>query len=132
MKMIIGGAHQGQLEWAKREYPEVVWIDGKTCEYEDINLCAGIYDFHEYIKRLMKDEINTEKLAGDLIQKNPKLVIVSDDIGCGLVPIERFMRDYREQTGRICTELAAFSDKVVRVVLGIGTVIKSCEEDGSL
>lgn len=124
MQMIIGGAGQGQLAWAQEHFKDIQWIDGKTCFFDEIYTCEGIYDFQEYIKRLMKDEVNTDTLAKAMIEKNPKLVIVSDEIGYGLVPIERFLRDYREQTGRICTELAAFSERVVRVVLGIGTVIK--------
>lgn len=124
MKMIIGGANQGQLAWAKSEYQDIEWVDGKTCAYEEIYIYAGIYDFQEYIKRLMREERDTSHLAKDLIEKNPNVIIVSDEIGYGLVPIDSFLRNYREQTGRICTELAAFSDRVVRVVLGIGTVIK--------
>lgn len=124
MKMIIGGAHQGQLEWARNEYFDISWVDGKECAYEDVFACSGIYDFQEYIKRLMKDEIDTSHLAKEIIKKNPEVLIVTDEIGYGLVPIDKFLREYREQTGRICTELAAFSDRVVRVVLGIGTDIK--------
>ena len=124
MQMIIGGANQGQIAWAKENIRNIQWIDGKTCSYDKIYTCEGIYDFQEYIKRLMKDEINTDTLAKEMIERNPKLIIVTDEIGYGLVPVERFLRDYREQTGRICTELASFSESVVRVVLGIGTFIK--------
>ena len=63
-------------------------------------------------------------LADKLIHQNPEIVLVSDEIGYGLVPIDAADRCYREQVGRICTELAAFSDEVVRVVMGIGTKIK--------
>lgn len=124
MQMIIGGANQGQLAWAKEHFEDISWIDGKTCDYEQIENCKGIYDFHEYIKRMMKDEISTEDLAELIIKNNPDIVIVSDEIGYGLVPVDKFLREYREQTGRICTKLAAFSERVVRVVLGIGTTIK--------
>ena len=124
MQMIIGGAHQGQFSWAKEHFQDILWIDGKTCAFEEIYCSAGIFYFHEYIKRFMKEGIDTNSLAKELIEKNPDITIVSDEIGYGLVPIDSFLRDYREQTGRICTELAAFSDRVVRVVLGIGTIIK--------
>lgn len=136
MKMIIGGAWQGQLIWAKENCPEVTdeqWIDGKTCELEAIFTCKGIYDFHEYVRRRMMTEslglegdhpVIFEKLAEEIIQRNPQIVIVSDEIGYGLVPVDAFERAYREQVGRVCTALAGFSEEVVRVVMGIGNHIK--------
>ena len=134
MKLIIGGACQGKLAWAKKHYTEITddgWIDGKTCGLKEINSCGGIYDFHEYIRRVMLDKSQSEKirlqpdtLAEMIIQNNPDIIIISDEIGYGLVPVDEFDRNYREQTGRICTKLAAFSDQVVRVVMGIGMCIK--------
>lgn len=124
MKMYIGGANQGQLAFAQKEVSDILWIDGKTCSYEEIEYCGGIYDFHEYMKRMMSDGISTDDLAKKIISSNPNIVIVSDEIGYGLVPIDRFLREYREQTGRICTALAAYSDSVIRVVMGIGIKIK--------
>ena len=114
MKMIIGGAYQGQLAWAQAHFPEIAdedWIDGKDCNETDIFTCKAIYE-------------QRAVLADKLIHQNPGIVLVSDEIGYGLVPIDAADRCYREQVGRICTELAAFSDEVVRVVMGIGIKIK--------
>lgn len=124
MKMIIGGAWQGQLEWAKEHEETKDWIDGKNCPMETIFSCGGIFDFHEYVKRLLQEEKNTKEFINKLISLNPGIVIVSNEIGYGLVPIDAFDRRYREETGRICTELAAFSERVIRVVMGIGSVLK--------
>ena len=125
MKMIIGGAYQGQLAWAKEHFLEISdeeWINGKDCEAIDIFTCRGICNFHEYIRNI--DASKRGELASKLIARNPEIILVSDEIGYGLVPIDAADRSYREQVGRICTELAAFSDEVVRVVMGIGTKIK--------
>lgn len=73
---------------------------------------------------MMEEEKEFNKFTNELISRNPDIVIVSNEIGYGLVPIDAFERAYREQTGRICTELATFAEQVVRVVMGIGTVIK--------
>lgn len=142
MKMIIGGAWQGQLAWAKencRDMEEGQWIDGKNCNMEEIYTCKGIYDFQEYIRRVLKQEeehsedggkVSCGYLAGEIIRRNPGVIIVSNEIGYGLVPVDDFERAYREQVGRICTELAEFSDVVVRVVMGIGNYIKgNCERE---
>ena len=115
MKMIIGGAYQGQLAWAQAHFPEIAdedWIDGKDCKETDIFTCKAIYGFHEYIRNVKEEQ--RAVLADKLIHQNPGIVLVSDAAD----------RCYREQVGRICTELAAFSDEVVRVVMGIGIKIK--------
>ena len=63
-------------------------------------------------------------LAGELLEKNPDICILTNEVGYGVVPMEAFDRKYREAVGRVCTKLAAYSHKVTRVVCGIGTVIK--------
>ena len=60
-----------------------------------------------------------------LLKKNYGAVVVSEEVGYGLVPVDAFEREYREAVGRICTKLASGSHKVTRVICGIGTVIKN-------
>ena len=48
----------------------------------------------------------------------------SDEVGCGVTPVDPRQRLAREQTGRLCAALAARAQKVVRVCCGIPTVIK--------
>ena len=64
----------------------------------------------------------------ELLQKNPEICIVTNELGYGVVPIEPFDRKWREKTGRICTELAAKADSVTRVVCGIGILLKGEEK----
>lgn len=122
MKMIIGGAYQGQTQWAQEQY-NIEWIDGADCLFQEIYTCQGILNFHLYIKRILQAGEATE-FAKELIERNPDLILVSNEVGYGLVPIDGFERNFREAVGRICTELASASDEVVRVVMGIGTRIK--------
>ena len=48
MKMIIGGAYQGQLAWAQAHFPEIAdedWIDGEECKETDIFMVSmNIYE----------------------------------------------------------------------------------------
>ena len=71
-----------------------------------------------------REDAFARELAGELIRKNPELIIITDEIGCGIVPMDAGERIYRECAGRVCTELAAFSEKVYRVSCGIGVLIK--------
>ena len=124
MEMIIGGAYQGKLAYAKEKYPGIAWADGRNCTEEAVWSCGGIHHFHLWIERKMKNGEDVSMLAEQLIRKNPNVVIVTDEIGYGIVPADPFEREYRETTGRICTELAEYAECVFRVVCGIGKAIK--------
>ncbi len=69
-------------------------------------------------------EQQAEAFADWLYKKNPNLVIVSNELGYGVVPMEKKDRLWRERVGRVCTCIAARADEVVRVVCGIGTRLK--------
>ena len=78
----------------------------------------------ERIRRELEKERDVSELAEQIILKNPDVILVSQEVGYGVVPVDAFDRKYREAVGRVCTKLAACSHKVTRVVCGIGTVIK--------
>ena len=124
MRMIIGGAFQGKMEYAQKEYPGIRWVDGAACSEEELLQCEGVYHFHLYIRKSMEKYEEMRLFADRIIRENPQIVIITDEIGYVLVPIDAFERRYREETGRICTRLAAFSERVDRVVCGIGLPIK--------
>lgn len=131
MRLVTGGAHQGKLEYAKKTLGNLedadekpVWVDGENCSFEAVFTCDGIYHFERLIRRMMKSGKDTDNLASSIAAANPGIVIVSTEIGCGLVPVDAFDREYREQTGRICTQLANFSPQVDRVVCGIALTLK--------
>ena len=57
-------------------------------------------------------------------QENKDTIVIADEIGNGIVPLDAFEREYREQTGRAEILLAKKADEVVRVICGIGQKIK--------
>lgn len=204
MKLIIGGACQGKLNYAKQVCrTENGWIDGRACTLQELAGCGGIHHFHELVKRLMQGDMDrraaadeeavsvqdkdeapeeeavsvqdkdeapekvpvsvqdknavpgeaavcmqagsgakeqkTPQLCGETVCRteeqaeafaewlaacNPDIVIVSNELGYGIVPVEKADRMWREAVGRLCTCLAARSEMVVRVVCGIGMRLK--------
>lgn len=124
VKIVTGGAFQGKLDFAKRLYPGMEWTDGKRCALEAISRCRAVYDFQEFVKRWLKAGKGWEELAARILEENADLILVCDEIGCGLVPVEAFEREYRECTGRIMVRLAARSLRIDRVVCGISTRIR--------
>ena len=99
-----------------------VWsMEGKCLAIAGMNedrIKAGVDKF-------LKEGKDLSGLAQELLEKNPNVVLVSEEVGYGIVPADAFERRYRETVGRICTELAAGSSKVTRVVCGIGMVLKN-------
>lgn len=126
MKMIIGGTCQGKVAYASKKYgikPEE-WKDGGQCREEELYTAKGVYNFHQWIRKNMKTGANISQISEKISEKNPELILVTDEVGNGIVPMEREEREWREACGRICTKLAAFSEEVIRVCCGIGQKIK--------
>ena len=124
MELIVGGAYQGKEEYARQRFPEISWADGETCGEDELFGCQGILNFQRYLERRMKEGEPLDQLAERMYEKNPDMVIVADEIGCGIVPLDPFQRKFREQAGRVCTKLAEKSVRVHRVICGVGMVIK--------
>lgn len=124
MEIIIGGAYQGKSEYAKKQYPQLNWVDGDSVTEKELMNAQGVTNFQQYIRRELKDGKDVSDLAEKIIENNPDIILVSQEVGYGVVPVDAFDRKYREAVGRVCTKLAAYSHKVTRVVCGIGTVIK--------
>lgn len=124
MRIITGGAFQGKRAFAEKLYPGVEWTDGGRCALDEIRTCRAVYGFHEFVKRWLKQGKSWEELASLILEENRDLILICDEIGCGLVPVDAFEREYRESTGRVMNALAEQAERVDRVVCGIGRRIK--------
>lgn len=124
MELIVGGAYQGKQAYAREKFPQIAWVNGKTCTLEELLCAGGVYGFHEFLGRQMEQGQDVEELPGKILAENPGLIIVSDEVGYGVVPVDARDRAFREAVGRVCCMLAAQAGRVHRVVCGMGTVIK--------
>ncbi len=124
MELIIGGAFQGKLAYARKQHPDLDWVDGSNCTRKELDSAGGVFHFHEFISRQLREREDLSDLAEALYAHNPSLVIVSQEVGYGVVPVDAFEREWREAVGRVSTDIAALSCRVIRVICGIGTVIK--------
>lgn len=123
-QIIIGGAFQGKTRYAKQNNPEVELMGGADCPLDEIESCMAINEFHSFTRRWLSEGRTKEELL-KILEKNENLqLLISDEIGYGLVPVDDFEREYREFHGRVMTELAEKADCVERVVCGIPQRIK--------
>lgn len=124
MKLIIGGCAQGKLGYALERYglgEDAVadgYLPGKTGERVIIN------HFHRWVKSCLKAGESPEEMIRAFVTEYPDCIIISDEVGNGIVPVDAFEREYRERLGRILIEIAKEAEEVVRVICGLGQKIK--------
>ena len=126
MILVVGGVFQGKKEYAKKMFSltDADFVDGVVCGSEELYQAKAVTHFHEYVRRCLQEGRELTGLADSLVKQNPDIIILANELGSGVVPVDAFDRSWRETTGRLCCELAKRADEVHRVVCGIGTVIK--------
>lgn len=127
MKLVIGGYAQGKLNYVRGKYDVEAGkiFDGEIPEnIEEEQGTVVINHFHNWVRKNIAYDGCPEKEIFEFVEKYPNCVIISDEIGNGIVPVEAFEREYRERTGRILVHLAKKAEEVERVICGIGQKIK--------
>lgn len=117
MELYIGGTAQGK----KAYVTQVCGIDE-----------TRIWDaFAEWFREKLKQEkqcsgagVLPEEECLTYLDEHPDTVLICEEVGNGIVPLEPFEREYRERLGRLLCEIAARAERVERVVCGIGQRIK--------
>ena len=131
MKLVIGGYAQGKLQTMVRTLSNAQYVafDGELPKEEQLHSDAKekliiINHLHLWVKEQMLQNKNPKEEILSFLEKHRECMIISDEIGNGIVPLDAFEREYREHTGRILIELAGKADEVVRVLCGIQQKIK--------
>ena len=126
MIFVTGGCFQGKRQWVLQNWqvqPSRT-ADGAVCSMEEIKSADVLDHFHLLVRRWIQEG----KIPADETEKimagNPDMMIITDEIGCGIVPMDAEEREWREVHGRICCQLAGRADAVFRVIAGIGQKIK--------
>ncbi len=132
-------------------------VDGTDCAPEDVFTAKCIVHYERLIRRLMEadgkgdlygangaDEKTEAASTGGgapknknlcpltftdrLLCENPDAVVIMDEIGSGIIPLEKGERLWREQTGRAGCRIAEYADMVIRLCCGVPEVIKGMRE----
>ncbi|MBD5550419.1 MAG: hypothetical protein HDQ96_04470 [Lachnospiraceae bacterium] len=127
MKLVIGGTAQGKLEYVLLKYDvqkNMVWNGVLPNEMELNENIVIINHFHQWIKSRMISGGCPEDEIMSFLDCHEDCIIICDEIGNGIVPIDAFEREYRERVGRILVQLAKRAEGVERIICGIGQKIK--------
>lgn len=123
MILIIGGAYQGKTGYASSLGISDI-CDGASEDINGIWKHSAVNNFQLLVKRQLEAGLDPLEEAERLLDNNPNIVIISTEIGGGIVPLEKSERIWREAVGKVCCFLARKSERVVRVICGIPTIIK--------
>ena len=123
MIFIVGGAFSGKRDYARDHLGAADLAEGLE-SFDRLCEADAVCDFQLFAEKCVKNGLDAFAETERLIEKNPSVIIIADEIGCGVVPVEKSDRELRELCGRLNCMLAERADKVVRVVCGIGRVIK--------
>ncbi len=121
--LYIGGAAQGKraLAMATHSLIESQVAQGGALQSADELRTAKMLDqLHLLTRRMLERGEQPSQLLPWLQDK----VVVCDEIGCGIVPLDPFERQWREETGRLCCEIAKVAGTVIRVHCGLPQFIK--------
>ena len=126
MILITGGAFQGKKAYAMEHFHlrEQDMVNGVDCGETDLLQAKAVTDFQEYVRRVLKEGGDPSFLAEKLYTENPDILVITNELGSGVIPADPFDRQWREASGRAACDLAKYAAEVYRVVCGIGTVIK--------
>ena len=96
MILITGGAYHGKRNYAKQMYPGIDFVEGISCAEETIFACQGMDHFHSYIENRMREGKKLPellKIVEKLKYENSEIVLITDEIGYGIVPTDAFYRE---------------------------------------
>lgn len=125
MNFIIGGAYQGKLDCAKKQF---LIADGEifTCTEEDgIQFGSRCIDkIEEFTLWCVRNNADAIEIFREHREEWSDSVLICCDIFCGVVPMGADMRAWRDMTGKLCAYLSSEAETVTRMFCGLPQRLK--------
>jgi hypothetical protein len=133
MLLILGGKYMGKLEYARGlcERGAAVFDMADMEMNMDVNIkkmldARIIINLQEGIRTMLERGLDARKFFGEYLgrleEKNK--ILVGDEIGSGVIPMDPFERHWRDETGFIYQMLARHAEIVDRVWAGLPVRLK--------
>ena len=120
MILIIGGAYQGKLDFAKDTFG-ITDEEVFACSTREIDFSKWcIYKIEEFTYSY-PDPIGYFQEHKDEWQNS---ILICEDIFCGVVPMGAENRAWRQNTGRLVQYLSKEADQVSRIFCGLEQRLK--------
>lgn len=124
MVLIIGGAYQGKLDFAKTAFAlsenDIFTCSGSTIDFSK-RCISSIEEFSLACIQAGADPSEYFKAHKDDWKDR---ILICEDIFCGVVPMGAEMRAWRQATGRLCQYLSREAEQVSRIFCGLEQKLK--------
>lgn len=126
MTVILGGAYQGKLAFAKEQCKlsdsDIFYCTEQTEELPvQAHAVSGLHLF--LLGKVHRGESCTQWAANALPELADK-IILCDDISCGVVPLGADLRLWREETGRVLALFCKNAQYIYRLYCGVPTQLR--------
>ena len=124
MTLIIGGAYQGKLEFARETF-SLTEGDVFTCSGAEIDFAKPCVNaLEEFTLACVRQGLDpVEYLRANRAQWE-NTVFLCQDLFCGVVPIDTELRFWRHTTGLVCQYLSREAARVSRIFCGLEQRLK--------
>ncbi|MBQ4429794.1 MAG: bifunctional adenosylcobinamide kinase/adenosylcobinamide-phosphate guanylyltransferase [Clostridia bacterium] len=124
MELIIGGAYQGKLTWAVKEKGlDASELCDLSQSFPSCAFCC-FYHLEALSRRAVEAGMSADEMLDRLDPFIENSVVISREIGSGIVPMDAFERLWREEHGRLLSMLASRANRVTRIFCGLAEVLK--------
>lgn len=134
LELVIGGRAQGKSAYVKKKYPHAVCLDERDLTedgrlpikdqtqeiilWNHFHLCVRTWQQAGITMVEMQDRIE------EISRACRHLVIISDEVGNGVVPLQKKDRIYRDLVGNLLIGIASKAERVDRIICQIPQEIK--------
>jgi adenosylcobinamide kinase / adenosylcobinamide-phosphate guanylyltransferase len=126
MHFIFGGRCMGKLDFAKSLIGNPVICDLSERGVDELFNADIIVGIHLLVKQMVAEGRSPAAYFECNMERLQDKIIIGDEVGCGVVPIEPLDREWRDETGRVYQLLARHARRVTRVWAGIPQELKQC------
>ena len=124
MILIIGGAYQGKLDFARETFG-ITDEDTYVCANGEIDFSRKcICAIEEFTYACVEQGIEPRAYFEAHRQDWEDKILICRDIFCGVVPMEAKNRAWRQETGRLCQYLSREAIQVSRIFCGLEQRLK--------
>ena len=124
MILIIGGAYQGKLSYAKEAFcltPEDIF----TCTGAEIDFSKRcVNGLEEFCYACIGQNIDPMEYVHAHREDWRNSILICNDLSSGVVPIDPVQRQWRHTTGRLCQYLSGEAERVSRIFCGLEQRLK--------
>jgi adenosyl cobinamide kinase/adenosyl cobinamide phosphate guanylyltransferase len=125
MHLILGGCYQGKRDYAKERF---------SLSGDDIFCCAdevridftrrAVEHIERFVLACVREGVDAQAYFDGNCPKDTDIVLISDDVSCGVVPVDPVLRAWREACGRLLNGIARDAETVDRLFCGIPQHLK--------